>query len=148
MDEKKEENTEAKKEEPKEANAEDSKKEEKVSHLNKPKDGQKRKSNIVKSDLSPELQEICKKLGETNEHLISLLSEALGVEELTKICDNVLEIEKGEGMLTVDKTRRRTPGGVFLKLAEEKLGTEKFKSLVKENLRERKKQKKSAEPKK
>lgn len=96
---------------------------------------------FVKAELPDEVKEICKQLKEENFHLIKLIYEDVGLKSLQAVMAEVLAIEQGDGMLTADKKRKRTPGGIFLHLMKEKIGKEKFNLLVKMNQKERKKQK-------
>lgn len=61
-------------------------------------------------------------LGETDvsaHATIGRLVEALGKETARDLLANTLRIEADGGIQTDDKTRRRTPGGVFFKLAKD-----------------------------
>ena len=65
-------------------------------------------------------QQIITELNETKPEsrpLIRLIIEALGQKETQSLLRQTLEIEAAEGMLTKNKKRRRTPGGVFFYLA-------------------------------
>jgi hypothetical protein len=53
--------------------------------------------------------------------------KALGVEQAQALLVQAQEIEAGEGMLTADGTRRRTPGGVYLALVRQVIsGKDRF----------------------
>ena len=104
------------------------------------KPGEKRKiGNSVKANIPAELEKICDELKEENHHLMKLIYDDIGLEELQVIVTQVWKIEKEGGMMTIDESRRRTPGGVFLHLMKDKLGKDKFNLMMKLNQKERKK---------
>ncbi len=65
-------------------------------------------------------REIARALNERNPHAkrqIARVVAALGDAAARALLDETLQLEAGDGLLTLDHTRRRTPGGVFLYLA-------------------------------
>lgn len=78
-------------------------------------------------DLERVTQEIARQLNETHEapmRQIRLLVKQMGAEFARALLKETLTIEASGGMLTADRTRRRTPGGVFFFLAKGKLPPE------------------------
>lgn len=96
---------------------------------------------VVDAELSEEVEKVCKDLKEENRHLMKLIYESIGLKKMNNLLEKTEEVEKGEGIKTDDGLRRRTRGGVFLYFVREEMGKEAFMSLVKQNQRERKKQK-------
>jgi hypothetical protein len=69
-------------------------------------------------------QQIAQTLGETMPtpiHQIAQLVQVLGAEPSRALLQETLQVEAAGGMLIADGTRRRTPGGVFFKLARGRL---------------------------
>ncbi|MCG3212291.1 MAG: hypothetical protein FOGNACKC_05939 [Anaerolineae bacterium] len=65
-------------------------------------------------------------LGETEStpvKTIGRLVRVIGEERAQALLEETLKLEAGDGMLTEDGQRRRTPGGTFFKLAKERLST-------------------------
>lgn len=98
--------------------------------------------NVVNADISEDLKKLCDKLKETNLHLMKLIYDEIGFKSMTEYVSEVEKIEKKDGLLTADKERKRTSGGIFFHLVRQKLGRDKFNFLVKLNQKERKRQKK------
>jgi PHAX RNA-binding domain-containing protein len=66
-------------------------------------------------------------LGENNFHArrqIKLIVELVGVEFVQAVLQETLTVEANGGMLTLNESRRRTPGGVFLYLARARVAPE------------------------
>jgi hypothetical protein len=63
------------------------------------------------------VQELASTLEEPNKALLRRIVSVLGVERTRKLLDEVLAIEAEGGRMTVDGTRRKTAGGLFLTLA-------------------------------
>jgi len=61
--------------------------------------------------------EIATKLEEPNKALLRRIVIVLGVERAQKLLEEVLAIEAEGGRMTLDGTRRKTPGGLFITLA-------------------------------
>lgn len=68
------------------------------------------------------MKKACEELKEPNDHLFQLVFNEIGEGGFQELFDRTKEIEKkDEGILTADKSRRKSPGGVFLHLAREKV---------------------------
>nr|XP_022909316.1 phosphorylated adapter RNA export protein [Onthophagus taurus] len=63
-------------------------------------------------------RELANKLSETKEDLLLKIVNVLGVEKSVKIFMEVKRIEAEGGMLIMNQSRRRTPGGVYLFLVK------------------------------
>lgn len=59
-------------------------------------------------------QKLAKNLEEENQDLIIRAVSVIGKDECLKLYTNTQNIERKGGMLTINKQRRRTPGGIFL----------------------------------
>lgn len=69
------------------------------------------------------VQQVAAMLEETEPKVkgqINAVVKKAGVDGTMSLLKEVLTIEQGDGMLTLDGSRRRTPGGVFLLLAKQK----------------------------
>jgi hypothetical protein len=67
------------------------------------------------------VDKIATSLGETEKSPLATIGrvvKVLGEEKSLALLEETLKIEAGDGMLTEGKTRRRTAGGVFFKLAK------------------------------
>jgi hypothetical protein len=74
---------------------------------------------ISPMDRAEAVKTIAAKLGEVEREPLKKLKavvKILGPEQALALCEKALDIDRGEGMLTQDGTRRRTPGGVFFYL--------------------------------
>ena len=73
----------------------------------------------IQSTSKPEQEAIhliAEKLGETNKEAIRSITRVvrvLGVAQAMELLNKALDIEAHGGMLTPDKSRRKTPGGVY-----------------------------------
>src|SRR3954465_412363 len=67
--------------------------------------------------LRPLVQEITSQLNEPNHILIRKIVIVVGVERARALLQEVLAIEAAGGRMTLDGTRRKTPGGLFISLA-------------------------------
>ncbi|RRR76484.1 MAG: hypothetical protein EI684_02950 [Candidatus Viridilinea halotolerans] len=70
------------------------------------------------------IETIATTLGETEPRLhkqIVHVVEIMGMEEAQEIFEDAQRVEAEGGMLTIDGTRRRTPGGVFHVLVKRRL---------------------------
>src|SRR5689334_14826049 len=71
--------------------------------------------------------DIALKLGETGRHAkhqIAQVVELLGPDAAQALLEETQQIEQAGGMLTNDESRRRTPGGIWLHLAKERVSDE------------------------
>lgn len=68
----------------------------------------------ITSDINEIATDMANKLGEEREDLILRVLDVVGIERTFKIYEEAQRIEKEGGMLIMNQTRRRTPGGVFL----------------------------------
>lgn len=69
-------------------------------------------------------EQILRDLGETGGRAYAqtvAILHALGMDVVREILEEVRNVEAGEGLLTTDGARRRTPGGVFLYVARARL---------------------------
>lgn len=85
-----------------------------------------------KKDVGPVVAEIADTLGETEAapfRTIRRIVQELGEPKARELLEQVLEIEARGGILTEKGDRRRTPGGVFLKLAKEAATPEQRQSI-------------------
>lgn len=57
---------------------------------------------------------MAKNLEEEKSDLIIRVVSVIGKDESLKLYTNTQQIEKNGGMMTINKQRRRTPGGIFL----------------------------------
>ncbi|MEM9488563.1 MAG: hypothetical protein AAGC55_05435 [Myxococcota bacterium] len=72
-----------------------------------------------------DVQRIAEVLGESDAKPLAELSELvtkLGPDQADQLAVEAADIHGGEGMLTVDGSRARTLGGVFFKLARDRIG--------------------------
>lgn len=141
MSEKEEKQPPAKEEAKKQIEAVDGKK--KSEKVTKKRKIDEKVNNIVDAELPEEVEEISKKLKETNKHLLKLILDEIGLDRMKELEKKTFEVYQGEGLFTSDKSRKKTVGGVFLHLAKEEIGNPKFNSLCKQNNKVRKKQKNS-----
>ncbi|XP_065072163.1 uncharacterized protein LOC135696632 [Rhopilema esculentum] len=65
-------------------------------------------------------REIAHRLGEAKVGLIINVVRVLGFKSAMKILEETRRIERRGGMLTTDRSRRRTPGGVYIYCLKEK----------------------------
>src|SRR5215212_3584462 len=63
------------------------------------------------------VREITSQLNEPNGALIRRIVMAIGEERARALLEQVLAIEAAGGQMTLDGTRRKTPGGVFISTA-------------------------------
>jgi hypothetical protein len=94
-------------------------------------------------------QKIADTLGETNPvplKQIRRIVEILGESRAQTLLDEALDIEAAGGMLTADGKRRRTPGGVFFKLAKDKATPEERRTIFPPPKRKKKAKPKPPEP--
>lgn len=78
-------------------------------------------------------ERICKELQETNYILVRLILKEIGNYEVCKMMlKQTHRLEKGNGIRTADNKRRKTPGGVFFHLAQNRLGQKRFNQLNKQ----------------
>jgi hypothetical protein len=75
------------------------------------------------------VQEIAATLGETNKALLRRIVFVLGVEHARQLLAEVLAIEAEGGRMTLDGTRRKTPGGLFITLARAQASQEEKRKL-------------------
>lgn len=61
-------------------------------------------------------QEMAQCLGEKDPKTVLKIVEAIGEEKSLQLLEETREIESKGGMKTLDGSRRRTPGGVFISL--------------------------------
>ncbi|MGB7342053.1 MAG: phosphorylated adapter RNA export RNA-binding domain-containing protein [Phototrophicaceae bacterium] len=91
-------------------------------------------------------QTIAKELKEKNYLLIIRIIEVAGIDFAHKLLDQTRQVQADGGMLTHDKSRKRTLGGVYFYLARTNLTPEHHDKLFPKkdwkNLQEKKKQKK------
>ena len=80
------------------------------------------------TNLTPEEEAVVEKIAtELNENhrpaleQIKRIVERLGIEQAENYLQQTLEIEAQEGILTTDKTRRRSPGGAYLYLVRREI---------------------------
>jgi hypothetical protein len=71
------------------------------------------------------VKEITGQLNEPNVALISRIVIAIGEERARALLSQVLAIEADGGQMTVDGTRRKTPGGIFISTARAQAGDKK-----------------------
>uniref|UniRef100_A0AC34Q2K0 Phosphorylated adapter RNA export protein n=1 Tax=Panagrolaimus sp. JU765 TaxID=591449 RepID=A0AC34Q2K0_9BILA len=95
-------------------------------------DFDKFQETVLDESLEPEVfgQQLADALGEINSELICFAVKTIGVMAANRIFKKTKGVEKQGGMHVDNKTRRRTPGGVFIKL----LRSDK---LIPENLRDK-----------
>ncbi|VDN04686.1 unnamed protein product [Thelazia callipaeda] len=67
-------------------------------------------------DISELAERIVDALGELNREFLKNVVIEVGEEIALRLFEGTREIEASGGMMTADKTRRRTPGGVFMNL--------------------------------
>mmetsp|Transcript_9320 Transcript_9320/g.16356 ORF Transcript_9320/g.16356 Transcript_9320/m.16356 type:complete len:180 (-) Transcript_9320:347-886(-) len=89
-------------------------------------------------------EKICSELKEENTSLIRTLLDKMGKTTGEELLAEALELEKGEGIKTADGERRKTPGGVFLHLARDKIGRTLFNGICQENHKRQKAEKGSS----
>lgn len=70
------------------------------------------------------LYAIAKVLEEPNVRLMYSIAAVLGMDVIEDIFDLTLEIEITGGMMTVQGERRRSSGGVFFRLAHQRMSAE------------------------
>lgn len=69
---------------------------------------------------------ISTELNETNTYLIKRITREIGVAKAMQLLDKTVEIEAGEGIMTLKGDRRRTPGGVFFFLVRGRISKEQY----------------------
>ncbi|XP_065207444.1 phosphorylated adapter RNA export protein-like [Planococcus citri] len=78
--------------------------------------------------------DIAKKLNEPKTDLIEKIVSTIGKEKAIEVFNKTKDIEQKGGYMTLDKSRRRTSGGVFLKLVKSsKLSRKQFDAIFKYN---------------
>jgi hypothetical protein len=75
------------------------------------------------------IQEIATTLNETNHQLIQKVIETVGVDRTRAFWEKAIEVEAGGGLLVRNKSRRRTPGGVFFQLTREGVSASERKAI-------------------
>lgn len=88
---------------------------------------QKKKKMLVSPELWQDVQRIAKALKETDRKpqiQIAKVVRLCGVEFADKVLAETLQIEEQGGMMLIDGSRRRTPGGIFFYLCRQKLEPE------------------------
>ncbi|XP_060527260.1 phosphorylated adapter RNA export protein [Cylas formicarius] len=103
--------------------------------------------NCINEDIA---KDIANKLCEEREDLVLKILDAMGKEKTFELFEETRRIEKEGGMLIMNQTRRRTPGGLFLYLVrndyhitpeqKQKIFEEdrqKFKEMLKEKRKKR-----------
>lgn len=83
------------------------------------------KKFIPAPQLAALVKEITTTLSEPNVDLISRIVIAIGEERARALLDQVLAIEADGGQMTLDGTRRKTPGGLFISKARAQAGDKK-----------------------
>lgn len=81
-------------------------------------------SQLPRKDTRVIAREIAKKLGESDAKPYAQIARIItlcGEDFAKQVLADTLVIESGEGMMTMDGSRRRTPGGVFFQLARERM---------------------------
>lgn len=81
-------------------------------------------SRLQSREAKAAAQEIAAQLGETDAKplkQIASIIQHIGLEFAQNLLQETLAIEAGDGMLTQDGQRRRTPGGVFFYLARQRM---------------------------
>lgn len=83
------------------------------------------------SDLADELAMTLKEEARPSEAwwTFCVLAEHLGALVVGELLQETLALEAGDGVLTRDGSRRRTPGGAFIVLAKKRLGKKKARHL-------------------
>src|SRR5688500_1990977 len=81
-------------------------------------------SNGVDPTVATEAQRIATQLEEPLLWLLENVIKVLGQARADDLLQQTLEIEASGGILTVTGDRRRTPGGVYLKLLKEQTSPE------------------------
>lgn len=74
-------------------------------------------------------REIARQLHEPERALLGLVIKILGMETARTLLEETLQIEAEGGWMLPDNSRRRTPGGVFLVLAKQRMTREDAKRL-------------------
>jgi hypothetical protein len=74
--------------------------------------------------LLPLVEEITRTLHEGNRSLIHRIVLVVGVDRARALLQQVLAIEAAGGRMTLDGTRRKTPGGLFISLARAQASAE------------------------
>ncbi len=97
-------------------------------------DQSSQKDEVSKVSDSPEevnaaVKQIATALTEENTYLIKRIVNEIGVERSMQIFDKAVEVEAGEGIMTRDGSRRRTPGGVFFFLVRGRISKEQYFSI-------------------
>lgn len=79
---------------------------------------------------SPEVAEavtkIAAQLTESNTYLIKRIIDEIGVEKSLQILAKTIDVEAGDGIMTRDGKRRRTPGGTFFFLVRGRITKEQY----------------------
>jgi hypothetical protein len=92
-------------------------------------------SETTKTNLTRELAQQLGEAGKQSVYQLRQVVAALGDDVARELLAETLQIEAGEGMLTLDQSRRRTPGGVYFFLAKSKLTDEQRKAIWPKNWR-------------
>ncbi len=72
------------------------------------------------------VKKIATELAEENEHLIKRIVEEIGVKRSLNVLKRTLVIEAGDGIMTHDGSRRRTPGGAFFFLVRGRISLDQY----------------------
>jgi len=86
--------------------------------------GNPQQENSVDPTVADEAQRIAAQLEEPLLWLVENVIKVLGQTRADELLQQTLEIEAGGGILTAQGDRRRTPGGVYLKLLKEQTSPE------------------------
>src|SRR3954447_10947442 len=86
--------------------------------------GNPQQDNSVDPTVAVEAQRIAAQLEEPLLWLVENVFKMLGQERAADLLQKTLEIEAAGGILTAQGDRRRTPGGVYLKLLKEQITLE------------------------
>jgi PHAX RNA-binding domain len=70
--------------------------------------------------------EIAAALQEPNVALVKAVVQVIGHERAKAICAEALRVEASGGLLTEDKSRRRSPGGTFFYLVRQRISRKEF----------------------
>jgi len=84
------------------------------------------------------VKKVCKELAEKNVDLVTALVEQFGDGAVLAVLDRTHETERNGGMFTQDGERRRTAGGVFMKLMTDEVGEELIKPIYAKNAKAKK----------
>jgi len=81
---------------------------------------------------------IAAELKEPNHHILRAVVSHIGAEDALEMLADTHAIEKRGGMMTADRSRRRTPGSVYLQLARKTMGSSIFSNICTKDARRRK----------